>query len=439
MRRILLLALVLMAHTANAQSWLDAAMRDVDTLASPVMAGRGYEGDGHLRAAAYIESAFREAGLQPTGAGYRQPFTFTVDLVRGTPELHLNGRSIPPGRGFLPIASSPSASYAGDARLVRAGAGLYAPEAGINDYAGVDAAGAIVVLEEALPTPAPEGMPPAARTLLYRVEAAAAMGARAVFFLSETLSHGPFPQNTSIPGFLIQRGYWPEVGIEGSRDVAYTLTTAQDVPTETHNVVAFLPGTELPDRYLLVTAHFDHVGQLGPQVYFPGANDNASGVAMILSLARHFAREPLRRSLLFVAFSGEEQGLIGSRVMAAEPPVPLTSIDFLLNMDMVASGQDGVMAVGGADFPDAFALLTASASTGDASGNVGRIGKRPNAPNSDHYPFLMAGVPGFFLYTNRGTQPYHSVDDVPETLEWDDFEAVFELSRAFLRRFDAGD
>ncbi len=431
MKRALLLAFLLVAHTSSAQSWLDAAKRDVDTLASPVMAGRGYESGGHLRAAAYIESAFREAGLQPAGAGYRQPFTFTVDLIRQTPELRINGQSIPPGRGFLPIASSPSATYAGGARLVRAGSGLYAPEAGVNTYEGLDVVGAIVVLDEAMPAPAPEGLPPAARTLLHRMEAAASMGARAVFFLSESLSHGPFPQNTTIPGFLIQRDHWPE----GSPEVTFTLITEQDQPTEAHNVVAIVPGTAFPDRYLLVTAHYDHIGQLGPGVYFPGANDNASGVAMMLSLARHFAREPLRRSLLFVAFSGEEQGLIGSRVMANDPPVPLDAIDFLLNLDMVASGQDGVMAVGGVDFPDDFALLLAA----DSLSGIGRIGKRANAPNSDHYPFLMAGVPGFFLYTNRGTQPYHSVDDVPATLEWDDFEAVFDLSQNFLRRFDARD
>ncbi len=429
MRRFFLFMIMIGPHVAGAQPWLEAARRDVDTLASPVMAGRGYEGDGHIRAAAYIEAAFREAGLPPASAAYTQPFTFPVDLIGETPHLWINGQPIPPGRGFLPIASSPSAALDGGTRLVRAGAGLYAPEAGINDYEGIDAAGAIVVLDEALPAPAPEGLPPAARSLFYRMEAAAALGAQAVVFLSETLSHGPFPQNTTIPGFIIHRSYWPEE----LPDLAFRLTTTRDVSIETKNVAALLPGTEQPDHFLVVTAHYDHVGQLGPDLYFPGANDNASGVALMLSLARYFAKQPLRRSLLFVAFSGEEQGLIGSRFMVEHPPAPLASIDFLLNLDMVASGQDGVMAVGGADFPDAFALLLEA----DSSAGVGRIGKRPNAPNSDHYPFLMAGVPGFFLYTNRGTQPYHSVDDVPATLEWDDFAAVFELTKGFLRRLDA--
>ncbi len=99
---------------------------------------------------------------------------------------------------------------------------------------------------------------------------------------------------------------------------------------------------------------------------------------------------------------------------------------------MVASGSQGIMAVGGSDFEEEFELLAAVGDTLD----VTPIGKRPNAPNSDQYFFLNAGVRGFFLYTNKGDQPYHHPEDVAATLDWQDFTDTFSLVRTFLITLD---
>ncbi len=148
---------------------------------------------------------------------------------------------------------------------------------------------------------------------------------------------------------------------------------------------------------------------------------------MILALAAHFANHPLKQTLVFVGFSGEEQGLQGSRYFVENPPFPLEKIKFLINLDMVASGEAGLMAVGGSDYEPEFKLLT----TINDSLNLGPLGKRPNAPNSDHYFFLEQGVRGFFFYTNKGTQPYHHPDDVATTLDWGEFGDTFELVKTF--------
>ena len=99
---------------------------------------------------------------------------------------------------------------------------------------------------------------------------------------------------------------------------------------------------------------------------------------------------------------------------------------------MVASGTRGIMAVAGSDFPDAFTLL----SQVNDSLQLRPLNKRPTAANSDHYFFLQNGVPGFFLYTDKGTQPYHHVNDTPASLEWDDFNAAFALVKGFLKAID---
>ncbi len=183
---------------------------------------------------------------------------------------------------------------------------------------------------------------------------------------------------------------------------------------------------------LLILAHYDHLGSFADlsdssRVIFRGANDNASGTALLLALAQAVADQPLERDVLFAAVGGEEQGLKGADVLHASlDGMPLAAV---LNFDMVASGENGLLAFGGSDFPDLFARAQTLA---DSLG-AGPITARPNRANSDHFPFLDSGTPGLYLLTSGGTQPYHSVGDVPETLEWDDFAAVYRLSLALLR------
>lgn len=117
------------------------------------------------------------------------------------------------------------------------------------------------------------------------------------------------------------------------------------------NLVGVVPGTSAPDRFLLVTAHFDHLGVRNGQTYF-GADDNASGVAALLEIAAWFASHPTRSSLMFVAFDGEEEGLQGSRYFVSKPPIDPARIAAVVNMDMIGRGDKNVLfAAGTAHYP----------------------------------------------------------------------------------------
>ena len=413
---------------------LEQARADVEVLASDSLKGRGYLYDGHTKAARYIQERFREAGLQPVGDSYYQPFILTVDVFPETPELSVNREALSPGADFLVYASSGSGEAEAIERVLQAGSGVVLPRR-INAYgeAGSSVRDAVVVLEEVVPDSLRAMATGEMQGLLSveaRVEVAAELGAQAVIFLTDRLMFGGAFHNASIPVFQVKREAWPET----VNQVSYRVRGEQDRGVQTQNVLGWLPGTAQPDSFIVLMAHYDHHGAHGEALYFPGANDNASGVALLLALADHFGANPLRYSILFAAFSGEELGLIGSHHFITHPPVDLARTVLLLNFDMVASGEAGVMAVGGVDYPDLFAdLAEVNASLGSVP-----LGKRSNAPNSDHFLFLQRGIPGFFLYTNRGTQPYHHVDDRPETLEWDDFLHVYALSKAFLEQ-QAGD
>lgn len=425
MRPLFLFFLCVCAPTVTAQEWLDAARADVDTLTAPAYAGRGYADGGAARAAHYLGRRFAEIGLTPLGDAYGHPFTFEADLVSGSPLLVADGDTLPLGRAFLPYPSSGSGRSDG-VPLVDVGHGLVLRPLGVDAYADRDVRGAAVLISSAVPDSLREiqGLPPVALSREFRMEIAAAMGARAVVFVEESPQFGFAGYDATLPVFEVRRRAWP-----GADTLAFHVETRQNARVEGVNVLGQVRGTDSPDTLLLVIAHYDGLGALGPDFYFPGANDNASGVAMLLSLARAFAEAPTRYSVVFAALGGEELGLNGALHLAENPPFNLDNVRFLLNFDMVASGEDGLMAFAGADFADEYALLTAL----NTLHGGGALHARANRANSDHYPFLERGVRGFYLLTKDGQQPYHSPRDVAETLEWDDFTRARTLAEAFLR------
>jgi len=196
-----------------------------------------------------------------------------------------------------------------------------------------------------------------------------------------------------------------------------------------NNVIARIEGNGEKDSVIMLTAHYDHMGALG-DIFYPGANDNASGVAILLSLARHYAEHPAPYTLVFCFFTGEEQGLLGSYKYSQRPKYPLENVAALVNLDMVGSGGNGFGMVNGSACPKEAALLQESVETN----NLGEFRIRDNNPNSDHFPFTMLGMKAFFLYSSGGGQPYHHPDDIAETMDWNILEQTVSLIREFIER-----
>jgi Zn-dependent M28 family amino/carboxypeptidase len=205
---------------------------------------------------------------------------------------------------------------------------------------------------------------------------------------------------------------------------------------QTQNIAAIIRGTAQPDSFLVVSAHYDHLGRMGRNTYFPGANDNASGVALLLELAAHYARPEHRPaySVVFLLFGAEEAGLLGSRYFVAHPLVPLQRIKFLFNLDLLGTGEAGATVVNGRVLEAPYRRLVA---LNDAHHYLPALSARGRAANSDHFPFSEAGVPAFFLYTRGGSPAYHDVNDRPEALSLAGFAGAFGLVRDFLNELGA--
>jgi len=253
-------------------------------------------------------------------------------------------------------------------------------------------------------------------------------------------------RRTGTPGaeraraFLVQafesRGVEP-LGSERTRSFQVTSRGNQ---LEGVNVFGLVRGTVHTDRYIVVTAHYDHLGVQGGQV-FNGADDNGSGTAAILALADWLQRNPPSHSFLFVAFDAEEMGLQGARAFTANPPVPLNSIVMNVNLDMVSrSAVRELYAAGTYHYPVLSPLVAEVAAVSRITLLTGH--DRPGLPpgddwtgSSDHGPFHQAGVP--FIYFGVEDHPgYHQPTDVVEDITPDFYVEAVETILDFLLTVD---
>ena len=207
------------------------------------------------------------------------------------------------------------------------------------------------------------------------------------------------------------------------------------------NIVGLIPGTRVADRYIVVTAHYDHVGVNDGQI-FHGADDNASGVATMLELAARLKAQPPEHSVLIVALDGEERGLLGAREFVKAPPVPLSSISLNLNFDMTARAEtDGHLWVTGTyQHPNLRPVLEAVQPNGAVSFAFGKDTPQDTGENnwvdaSDHGAFHAAGVP--FLYMGVDYHPdYHRPSDTFERITPSVFTSATEIAIAGFRALD---
>lgn len=388
------------------------------------MHGRGYTRRGDTKASAFIRKELKTMGLTPLTADFFQPFHLGVNTFPGPVKLTVNETELEAGRDFMIDPSSGSCKGSFETVTVSIedliGDKPVFPKAG-GKVLIVDArkAGTLSADEKALWN--------SIRRKLFVDNVA---GLKAVIEItSEKLTHGIASVANPIPWFRVKADAFPA----NAKNVKIQVDNRLLAKHETRNVVATILGTKYPDSMFVFTAHYDHLGTMGRNVFFPGANDNASGVSMMLTLARYFKDHPLPYTLVFMAFSGEELGLLGSSYFADNPLIDLKAVKFLVNLDMVGNGSEGITVVNGGVFHEWYSTLVY---INDAQQLLATVKKRGEACNSDHCPFYRKGVPSFFIYTMGGISAYHDLDDTPENLSFKGFEGLMLLLTEFARRID---
>jgi len=394
----------------------------VKTLCSPEFHGRGYVNSGDSIAAEFIAQEFKNAGCSTFKQGLFQPFSFRVNTFPGKMTLSVNGRELKPGVDFIVDPSSGDGDERKQQLIVipmETALNKTKLNAELSPYRnrkGSDArklnpgfvfnlvglTGDTLKKIEQLSTEL------AGEFLVMQV-----VGTKFTWSVSE--------QQYKFPLIQVQNGAFDLS--ENKFTIDYTI----DAVVRNHtarNVIAYAPAKKRSAKYIVFTAHYDHLGRMGQETYFPGGNDNASGTAMLLELARYFVQNPIDVNVVFMAFAGEEAGLIGSHHYVDNPFFALEKILFLTNIDIMGSGEEGVTIVNATLFPREFKTLT---EMNKKQNFLAKIASRGPAANSDHYFFTQAGVPAFFMYTMGPNKHYHDVYDTYEELSFAEFGDIFQL------------
>ncbi len=422
------------------------ARATIEKLASPGLHGRGYVQQGEHLAAAYLRGRLRELKLEPLAPDYTQPFTLDVNTFPGELKLAVTHTvtldkvltyNLVPGEDF--IVGPKSGSTVGprtvlalrlDTLFFTAANVQQAVQQQVRHLLALPSKKPFLVLtardEKRL-----AALPSMLRQTLDSLPNRIVLVPKLTASLASVQARGIRIEALNQP-VVWYYGNW-EAPID---EINYQLDAQLLRHYQTQNLAAVVRGTVRPDSFLVVSAHYDHLGTMGRNTYFPGANDNASGVALLLELAAHYARPENRPacSVVFLLFGAEEAGLVGSSYFVAHPLVPLKSIKFLVNLDLLGTGEQGATVVNGRVFEAAYRRLVAR---NDARHYLPQLAPRGRAANSDHFPFSEAGVPAFFIYTRGGSPAYHDVNDRPAALSLAGFAGAYGLVRDFLDELGA--
>lgn len=396
----------------------------VNTLCDSHMDGRGYVKKGDLRAAQFVASEFKKAMLKKYSENYFQNFTLSVNTFPGKMDVRMDNQYLIPGQDYLIDPGSPGVSGTFLTISLRV-------DEMLNDSvwnAKVKSATDKFIIVEAydkntLRTDENKKVKDVIRFLQYTPQPLA----RGIIVITDdklTWSGSTVLYNR--PTLFLKTGIVKKPINRIELDIENKFISSY----KTQNVIGYLEGDHT-DSLLVYTAHYDHLGMMGKSTMFPGANDNASGVAMMLSLMQYYMKHKPKYSTVFMAFGAEELGLLGSKYFIEHPLFSLASIKFLMNFDMAGTGDEGIQVVNGKIYKQKFDLMT---QINKDFNLVAQVKIRGEACNSDHCMFYSKGVPSFFIYTIGGIQAYHDIYDKSQTLPFTDFEDYFKLMVEFIKQ-----
>jgi Peptidase family M28/PDZ domain/PA domain len=473
-RIVLLIAVAggLMAANVSSTEYLGI----IKFLASQKMRGRATGSPELEQAAAYIRDQFRGMNLNPlNGDSYYQGFDVTTSARLGAQnDLKYTTGGSPESlqfqQDFVPLNLSAAGEASGN--VVFAGFGITAPEYNYDDYTGLDVKGKIVLLLRHEPQEFDEKSPfegkvyTAHAQIFSKAANAKIHGAKAVLMVNDVAVHSgdgdalekfgttAGPDNAGIEFIQVKANVvnkWlaldgknlesieqdidkslkPEsFALSGKLHLDMDIDIQREVKT-VHNVGAYLPGQT--NEYVVIGAHYDHLGlgeqfSLAPSLagtVHPGADDNASGTAGVIELARWFSREPRhKRGILFLTFAGEELGLLGSSYYVNHPILPLKDDVAMINMDMIGRIRDRKIYVGGVGTGDTFAaLLKQLAPKHDFDADVT---ERAGYGSSDHTSFTTKQVPVLFFFSGLHAD-YHKPSDTWDKIDAPDAVRLLDL------------
>ena len=400
----------------------------ITILASDAFEGRETGTNGEHLAYDYIIAQFKDIGLEPKGAReFLQPFPFTKETVIGEKTfLKLNEKDFKPKEDFFPLAYSANASAKGE--VVNVKYGIVAPTLDYDDYRNHDVKGKIVMME--LSTP--EGSGPHSKYGEFadtrtKIDKAIEKGAIAIIFVnSDKDMEDPSADYknkiapASVP-VIFAKSMAYKLLMDGTKPKADITVELKKVEATGHNVLGYIDNKSA--NTVVIGAHYDHLGYgddgslyRGAPAIHNGADDNASGDAALIELARILKKSNDKsNNYLFIAFSGEEKGLLGSNYFVKHPTIDLKKVNYMINMDMVGrmKKDEKTVQVLGVGTSPAWKDVVEKISIDSVKMKESESGVGP----SDHTSFYLADIPVLHFFTGSH-EDYHKPSDDEEKINY---------------------
>lgn len=414
MKKLLLLVLVVVATQLNAQD-LAHYKKIVKELSSAKYQGRGYAEDGANKAGKWIAKEFAKAGADEVIC---QPFKLDINTFPGKMEFSVDGKRQIPGVDFTIREFNPSVK--GEYKLYHVDTLNYNPEKMFADLASPQYEGAFVVCDFMFTYKHMADF----KKLQSKKECS---NAGMVYTWEAPLKfYKAYGETVKEKPIIWVKPDFPT----DAKTIKVDMENEFLKDYECFNVIAKVEGKRHDSCYVF-TAHYDHLGKLGKKTFYPGAHDNASGTAAIITFAAHYAQHTPEYDMYFIAFSGEDANLRGSVWYAEHPIVPLKQIKYLFNLDMIADNN-----------PEQYCEVSNEGMAGYAlfekinaeKGYFKALAKSELADNSDHYPFAERNVPCIFFMNEHGDafKYYHTVYDTWKNAIFTNYEPTFNLIKDFI-------
>lgn len=437
MKRFALAVVAILASCIYVSAQDIALFREIVTeLSSARYQGRGYARDGVIKAGNYIAGQFREAGADEVTM---QPFKIDINTFPGKMKMSVDGHRMAPGRDFVMREYSTGAR--GTYSLYYVDTLGYDSARLFEDLAKPENAGCMVVCDFWFTYKHPQDF--------RRLEKdGGAPNAGVIYTWPTPLKfYKAYGEKVSDKPIIWVSPDFPADAAKVKVDIENEFLEGY----ENSNVIARIDG-ERNDSCYVFTAHYDHLGNLGRHLFYPGANDNASGTAAIITLARHYAQNRPEFDIYFIAFSGEDANLRGSTWFVDHPSMPLECIKYLFNLDMVGDNNPvqyvEVSEPGTAGFEkmvainDALLMAAQQAPAGTSPAvdgsphGIKALNRGELAANSDHWPFAQHGVPCILFENENGDAfpYYHTHEDNVRTMRFDTYEPLCRLIIEFIGR-----
>lgn len=410
-KKIICVLVILVAFKTQAQNRY--FKQQVKVLTSKKFHGRGYTHNGMEKAAHHLAKQLRKMDLLPLEGTYLHAYDFPINVIEDV-ELEIDGKPLEYGKDFIIKPSSKSVEYNPTMENY-----IFNTDEFIQSFESREATRKFVT-EDALNQQGKNIILPPLSTKIDSIKNYYKQWAntyesnnninRAIFrFVSDSLTASLSQRQANVTEFIIKDKFYKE----DLKFTNYRVKTELNKKFPFHNVIGKIEGIN-KDSVIVISAHYDHLGQVGKAI-FPGASDNASGTAMVLDLAKYYKKNPPKYTMVFMFFGAEEAGIVGALKYVEKPLFPLNQIKFLVNLDIMGAGEDGIQVVNGTKYKKTFDALTA---INNEKEYLKQVKIRGESCNSDHCPFDQKGVPSFFIYTLGGKGNYHNIYDTYQNLDF---------------------